>query len=133
MRGTATVYGPGEEGIALITTLLVVLVVGALVLGAIILGSNQILADRYWLRQSKLDGLADAGLEITRSYLNADKSLFPDTGFAIIERNVPVKDGTGQVIPGVKRSTYVGPSTTWGQSGVPGSIVTVVKLSLIHI
>jgi hypothetical protein len=118
----------GEEGIALITTLLVVLVVGALVMGAIILGSNHILVDRYWARQSNLVGLADAGLEVTRSYLNADKSLFPDSGYVTIEDGVSVKDGEGQVIPGVTRWTYVGPTgITSGQYGVFGSVVSVVK------
>lgn len=120
--------GLGEEGIALITTLLVVLVVGALVMGAIILGSNHILVDRYWARQSNLVGLTDAGLEVTRSYLNADKSLFPDTAFVTIENDVAVHDGEGQVIPGIKRSTYVGPTgITSGQYGVFGSIVSVVE------
>lgn len=128
MRWTGRDDGLGEDGIALITTLLVVLVVGAMVMGAIILGSNHILVDRYWSRQSTLVGLAEAGLEITRSYLNADKSLFPDSGFVTLESGVDVLDGAGQVIPGVERSTYVGPTgITSGQYGVFGSIVSVVK------
>jgi hypothetical protein len=128
MRRNRRQHGLGEDGIALITTLLVVLVVGALVMGAIILGSNHILVDKYWARQSNLVGLTDAGLEVTRSYLNADKSLFPDTAFATIENGVAVHDGEGSVIPGIKRSTYVGPTgITSGQFGVFGSIVSVVE------
>ena len=128
MRSSRKESGLGEEGIALITTLLVVLVVGALVMGAIILGSNHILVDRYWARQSSLVGIADAGLEVTRSYLNADRSLFPDSGFVTIEDGVDVSDGEGNRIPGVKRWTYVGPTgITSGQYGVFGSVVSVVK------
>ena len=39
-----------------------------------------------------------------------------------------MQDGAGQVIPGVERSTYVGPTgITSGQYGVFGSVVSVVK------
>ena len=128
MRRTRMQAGLGEEGIALITTLLVVLVAGALVMGAIIMGSNHILVDKYWQRQSNLVGLTDAGLEVTRSYLNADRSLFPDSGYVTVEDAVSVYDGQGQVIPGVQRWTYVGPTgITSGQYGIFGSVVSVVR------
>lgn len=128
MRRNRKQTGLGEEGIALMTTLLVVLVAGALVMGAIILGQNHLLVDRYWARQSNLVGLAEAGLEVTRSYLNADKTLMPDTGFVAFEDGVPVYDGQGQVIPGVQRWTYMGPTgITSGQFGVFGSMVSVAR------
>ncbi len=128
MQRNRKLSGLGEEGIALFTTLLVVLVAGALVMGAIILGQNHILVDRYWARQTNLVGLAEAGLEVTRSYLNADKSLFPDTGFVAFEDGVPVYDGQGQVIPGVQRWTYMGPTgITSGQYGVFGSMVSITR------
>jgi len=118
----------GEEGIALVTTLLVVLVTGALVTGAMILGSNHLLLDRVWARQSVLAGLADAGLEVARSYLNADRSLFPDSGYVTFENGVDVQDGSGRTIPGVHRWTYLGPiRSNPGQQGPFGSIVSLVK------
>jgi hypothetical protein len=84
--------------------------------------------DRYWARQSNLVGITDAGLEVTRSYLNADKSLFPDSGYITLENAVEVYDGEGEVVPGVQRWTYVGPTgITSGQYGVFGSIVSVTR------
>ncbi len=118
----------GERGIALVTTLLVVLVAGALVTGAVILGSNHLMVDRYWARQSNLVALSEAGLEEGRALLNGDKSFFPDTGYAVLESGVAVQDGSGEVIPGVQRWTYVGPTgITSGQYGVFGSVVSVVR------
>ena len=118
----------GEEGIALITTLLVVLVAGALVTGAVVLGSNHMLIDRFWSRQSNLVSLADAGMEEGRALLNGDKSFFPDTGYVTLEGGVQVKDGEGNVIPGVQRWSYVGPTgITSGQYGIFGSVIAVVR------
>ena len=120
--------GLGQEGIALITTLLVVLITSALVMGAIILGSNHLLVDRYWARQGALVGLADAGLEVARAYLNADRSLFPDSGYVTFEDGVAVRDGEGRTIPGVERWTYFGPiGNLSGQHGVVGTVVSLVR------
>ncbi len=118
----------GRDGVALITTLLLVLAAGALVAGATLLGSNHTLVDRYWTRQSNLVNLADAGLEEGRALLNGDKSFFPDTGYTVLEGGVTVTDGDGNAIPGVQRWTYVGPTgITSGQYGVFGSLVSVVR------
>ncbi len=120
--------GLGQEGIALVTTLLIVLVAGALVTGAAVLGANHLMIDKFWSRQSNLVNLADAGLEEARSLLNGDKSYFPDTGYVTLESGVAVKDGSGNNIPGVQRWTYVGPTgITSGQYGVFGSAVSVVR------
>jgi hypothetical protein len=130
MKATIEACGPtrGDEGIALITTLLVVLVAGALIMGAAVLGSNHMLIDKYWARQSNLVALADAGLEEGRALLNGHRSYFPDTGYVTLESRATVKDGTGNTIPGVYRSTYVGPTgITSGQYGVFGSLVSVVE------
>ncbi len=118
----------GEEGIALVVTLLVVLVAGALVTGAVILGTNHMLVDRYWGRQSMLVAVADAGLEEARALVNGVKSAYPDDGYNTLESDATVYDGEGQAIPGVTRSLYVGPSgITSGQFGVFGSIVSVAR------
>lgn len=120
--------GMGEEGIAMITTLLVVLVTGALVTGAILLGSNHLLVDRYWARHSNLVTLADAGLGEARAILNGDGSVYPDSGYVALEEGAAVRDGEGEIIPGLKRWTYVGPAgITSGQYGVFGAAVSVVR------
>ncbi len=128
MNGKRTDDGLGNRGIALITTLLIVLVAGALVTGAVILGSNHMIVDRYWSRQSNLVALADGGLEEGQAQLNGNRSLFPDTGYSALESGVTVTDGAGNVIPGVTRSTYVGPTgIVSGQYGVFGSLVSEVR------
>ena len=118
----------GKEGIALITTLLVVLVAGALVMGAATLSANHLLVDKYWARQSNLETFADAGLEEGRALLNGDRSAYPDSGYAALESGVQVQDGDGNIVPGVQRWTYVGPTgITSGQYGVFGSVISVVR------
>ena len=120
--------GLGESGIALITTVLLLLVAGALVTGAILIGSNHMLLDRYWARQSNLVNYADAGLEEGRAILNGDKSQFPDSSYETLEDGVSVTDGNGNVIPGVRRWTYAGPTgIISGQYGVFGAVVSVVR------
>jgi Tfp pilus assembly protein PilX len=116
-----------ERGIALVITMLVVLEVGALATGAALVGANHLLISRHYDRQSTLEAAADAGLEYARAQINADKSLYPTTGYNALESNAPVSDAVNGTIHGVKRSTYVGPSgATSGQYGVFGSIITVV-------
>jgi len=71
---------------------------------------------------------ADAGLEQARSAMNANDSLYPDSGYVVYENGVTVTDAAGQTIPGITRWTYVGPTgVTSGQYGVFGSIVTIVR------
>lgn len=120
--------GMGREGVALITTLLLVLAAGALLAGATLLGSNHTLVDRYWTRQSNLVNLANAGLEEGRALLNGDKSYFPAEDYTVLESGAAVQDGDGNPIPGVRRWTYAGPTgITSGQYGVFGSLVSVVR------
>ncbi len=115
-----------KQGIALAITLLVVLAVGALATGAVLVGANHLLINRHYDRMSTLEAVAESGLEYARARINADKTLYPTTGFNALETAQSVSDATG-TIPGVKRSLYVGPSgATSGQYGVFGSIVSVV-------
>lgn len=115
-----------KQGIALAVTLLIVLAVGALATGAALVGANHLLINRHYDRMSTLEAVAESGLELSRARINADKSLYPSSGYNALESNQSVSDASG-TIPGVKRSIYVGPSgATSGQYGVFGSIISVV-------
>lgn len=117
-----------EEGFVLVLVLMILLVVGALVMAAVTLGSNHLLISRYDARTSQLEVVAEGGLERGRALLNGVDSLYPDSGFTVLEDAVAVDDGTGGTIPGVSRSTYVGPlGITSGQYGIYGSVVSVAE------
>jgi hypothetical protein len=117
-----------EDGFALLVTMLVAIVVGAMVIAASMIGSNHVVANRYYERTSNLESYADAGLEWARAYINGKPSVYPDSAYATLENGVPVTDGTGAEIPGVKRWTYVGPTgVTTGQYGIFGSVVSIVR------
>ncbi|HVZ49195.1 MAG TPA: hypothetical protein VG916_10460 [Gemmatimonadaceae bacterium] len=116
-----------RRGVALIIVLLVVLAVAAIASGAAFLGLNTQLIAKYHNRLSMLESVADAGLEQARSALNANKALYPSSGYVTYENNASVTDASGATISGVKRTTYIGPTgISTGQYGVFGSIVTVV-------
>jgi len=117
-----------RRGVALVIVLLVVVAVAVIASSAAFLGLNTQLIAKYHNRLSMLESVADAGLEQARSALNADKTLYPDSGYVVYENNVAVTDASGATIPGVTRSTYVGPTgITTGQYGVFGSVVSVVQ------
>ena len=117
-----------QGGYALLVTLLVVLAVSSLSLGAVLMGGNARMINAYEERQSDLEGAAEAGIEEARAKLNADKSLYPSTGYRILENGVAVADANGTPIPNVKRYTYAGPrGVTTGQYGISGSIVVVME------
>ena len=117
-----------ERGVALISVLLVTLALVAIAAGALMLTSQTSLVNKYHQRQSLLEAAADAGLEEARSKMNGNIKLYPDTGFTTLETDAPVYDAGGAVIPGLKRSLYVGPiGISSGQYGVFGSAVTEVK------
>lgn len=116
------------RGFALMTIMLVMLVAAALATSAVMMGSNHILANRYLERSSMLEDLAEEGLEMGRTALNADKTLYPDSGYTTLVSGQTVYDGEGNAIYGVSRAIYAGPTgTTSGQYGVFGSIVAVVE------
>jgi len=117
-----------ERGIALLTTLLVVIAVGAITLAAVMMTLNANLVTKNGERISGLDAAAIAGLEEARSRLNANKALYPTTGFTTLESNATVKDASNTAIPKITRSTYLGPTgIASGQFGVVGSIVSVAR------
>lgn len=117
-----------ERGVALALVLLLVLAVGALALAAISLNGNTTLINAWDERQDEMETVADAGLEVGRMKLNANRSLFPDTGYVTLENNVAVVDATGRTIPGVRRDTYAGPiGVSTGQYGVFGSLISVAR------
>lgn len=118
----------GQEGFALVLTLLVVLAIGALVTGAVAVGSNQLLVSRYHQRMGILEAAAEEGVEYGRALINGDRTLYPDEGFNVLENGVSVLDANGVSVPGVRRWLYAGPSgVTSGQYGVFGSVVAVVR------
>lgn len=125
MRGP----GRGRGGYALMMVLLLVLAVGILAAGAVSIVGNAGLINAYEARRTEMEALADAGLEVARARLNADASLYPETGYAVLEYRTPLRDANGAEIPGLLRSTYAGPvGQTSGQYGVFGSIVSVVEM-----
>jgi hypothetical protein len=116
-----------ERGVALISVLLVTLALVAIAAGALLLTSQTSLVNKYHQRQSMLEAAADAGLEEARSKINGTKSLYPDSLYTTLETDATVYDAGGSVIPGLKRSLYVGPiGISSGQYGVFGSAVAVV-------
>ena len=115
-----------RRGIALVVVILVVVAVAAIAAGGAFLGLNTTLISSYHNRLSILESVADAGLEQARSALNADTTLYPDSGYRVYENGVTVTDASGTAIPNIRRWTYVGPSgITSGQYGIFGSVVTV--------
>lgn len=116
-----------RRGIALAVVLMIFMAVGAIASGAAFLGLNTSLISKYHGRLSVLESVADAGLEQARSALNGNKALYPDSGYIVYENAATVTDANGTAIPGISRTTYIGPTgITTGQYGVFGSIVTVV-------
>lgn len=117
-----------RPGIALVTVLLVILVCGALAAGAAMMTSNAWIINRYNVNQSRLEAAANAGLAEARAVLNFNPVVYPDSAYSILEDSVAVADAYGNPIPGVWRSTYVGPTgATTGQYGIFGSIVVVAN------
>lgn len=117
-----------ERGIALLTTLLVAFAVSAIAIAAVMMTLNANLIGKNSERVSVVDAVALTGLEEARSRLNTTASLYPTVGFTTWESNVAVRDASGNIIPKVTRSTYIGPSgITSGQYGVVGSIISVAR------
>ncbi|MEM7417262.1 MAG: hypothetical protein AAF389_17295 [Gemmatimonadota bacterium] len=127
-RPSAQARGSDERGFALIMTVLAVLIVGSLVAAATILSSNHLLINNYYERESQLSLIADAGVDLARAALNGVDSIYPDSGYTILQNGTAVTDASGTTIPGVRRWIYAGPSgVTSGQYGVFGSIIAVVE------
>lgn len=117
-----------ERGIALVLVLLLSLAVAAIGIAAVLLSSNASLTSRYAQRLGLMEAAADGGVELGRSQVNGNRALYPDSNFTTLENGAPVTDAGGSVIPGLTRSTYVGPTgVTSGQYGVFGAVVSVVQ------
>jgi hypothetical protein len=125
---TSSRRGSDEAGFALVMTVLVVLIVGALVAGVSLIGGNHLVVNRFYDRQSELEMAAEAGIELGRSFLNANPEVYPDDGYVALQTDAEVQGGDGEPIPGLTRSLYAGPTgVTSGQYGVFGTIVSVVE------
>jgi hypothetical protein len=115
------------RGMALVVVMLLTVAIAALAAGAIFLSSSSALVARGQEREEDMRNAADAGIEVGRSSLNGTPTLFPDTGYRALQVNQPVTDASGNVIPGVTRSIYYGPTgSSTGQYGIFGSVVSVI-------
>ena len=115
------------RGIALVMVMLLTVGVAALAAAAIFLSSGASIVSRGQEREEEMRNAADAGIELGRSALNGAPTLFPDTGYATLQLNQQVTDASGNVIPGVTRSIYYGPTgSSTGQYGIFGSVVSVI-------
>jgi len=116
-----------ERGMALVMVMLITVAVAALAAGAIFLTSSANLISKGQEREEDMRNAADAGIEIGRSALNGTPALFPDTGYVTLFASQPVNDASGNPIPNVTRSIYVGPTgSATGQYGIFGSVLSVI-------
>jgi hypothetical protein len=116
-----------ERGMALVLVMLITVAVAALAAGAIFLTSSANLISRGQEREEDMRNAADAGIEIGRSALNGTPSLFPDSGYVTLQSDQPVNDASGNPIPNVTQSIYVGPTgSSTGQYGIFGSVLSVI-------
>jgi hypothetical protein len=121
-------HARNQDGIALLFVLLLAAALAALALAAVSLSGNARLITLHEERQDEMEAAADAGLETVRARVNANRTLFPDSGYVTVENNVPVTDAAGTVVPGLRRYTYAGPiGVSTGQYGVFGAIVSEVR------
>lgn len=126
MNTRGTWSAADKSGFALVVVTLVMVVAAALIGGGVTLGSNHLLVNRYHQRTDQLEVVASAGLEKARAQLNGNPSLFPESGYVVLEDNAQVSNGAGGFIPGVRRSMYAGPmDIATGQSGVFGAVISV--------
>ncbi|MEX1184255.1 MAG: hypothetical protein WEF86_13565 [Gemmatimonadota bacterium] len=117
-----------RAGFALALTIIMIVGLTVISTGAVIVGMSSTLVRGYHWKADELGHAADAALETSRALLNADRSLYPDSGYGALEVDAPVQDLEGYALPGVTRSTYVGPvGITSGQYGVFGAVISVVR------
>ena len=121
-------HARNQDGMALLFVLLLAAALAALALAAVSLSGNARLITLHEERQDEMEAAADAGLETVRARINANRRLFPDSGYATLENGVAVADAGGTVVPGLRRYTYAGPiGVATGQYGVFGAIVSEVR------
>jgi hypothetical protein len=97
--------------------LLLSVAIGAIAIGGILLASGAELSTRYNAKEAELQSSADGGLEMIRDSLNRGvfDSLLPVTGFTTLASSVAVKDASGNTMPQITQSLYVG--RTGGRTG----------------
>ncbi|MGD0991571.1 MAG: hypothetical protein ABR998_03800 [Gemmatimonadales bacterium] len=112
---------------ALVLVMLITVAAAALVAGAIFLTSSSYLISKGQERAVDMRNAADAGIEVGRSVLNGNSALLPDSGYATYQSNTPVYDASGNLMPGVTRSIYYGPTgNSTGQYGIFASVLSVI-------
>src|SRR5690606_20799518 len=117
-----------ERGFAFALLILVTLAVASLTGAAMVLGTNSRMISNAHERQDLLESAADDGLEGGRAFLNANPTVYPDTGGYVLLDSAQATDALGNPIPGVTRAIYAGPvGITSGQYGVYGAIVSVAR------
>ena len=110
---------------AIIVTLILTVALGALALSSVYLASGTKLGIGLSNRAADLQYAADAALQMGKSFINADPTAMPATGYADITFNGGVlKDASGAEIPGVRVKVWAGPTgATSGQFGAFGSVI----------
>ncbi len=107
-----------RRGAAVLMTLMIVsIAIAAMAMGGILMSSGAQLTTKFAARENELQAAADGGLAIIRDSLNRGiyDSLLPDSGYTTLASNSAVKDASGNTVPGITRSLYVG--HTGGRTG----------------
>ena len=119
----------GEEGFALLLVLLILLAVAAMSMAALGMVGNSRLMNQAAARQAAMEDAAMAGLQQGRALVNRRPEFFPDTGFVTLPADsLPLRDAAGKVIPGLKRTVYLGPQgIATGEYGIRGRLLSVVE------
>jgi hypothetical protein len=114
-----------RRGMAIIITLILTVALGALALSSVYLASNTKISGGLSERASNLQFAADAGLQIGKSYINADPDAMPSSGYREMTFNGGIlKDAAGNAIQGVRVRVWAGPTgATSGQFGAFGSVI----------
>lgn len=109
---------------AIVVTLMLTFALGALALSAVFLSSGTRIASGLSNRAADLQYAADAALQMGKSYINADPTAMPSSGYREITFNGGVlNDASGAPIPGIAVRAWVGPTgATSGQFGAFGSL-----------
>lgn len=117
-----------RPGLALALTIIIIVGLTIVSTGAVMVGMSSSLVRNYHSTSDDLGHAADAALETSRALLNADRALYPDSGYNMLEDDAPVLGLDGQPIPGMTRSTYVAPvGIRSGQYGVFGTVLSVAR------
>jgi hypothetical protein len=114
-----------RRGMAIIITLILTAALGALALSSVYLSGNTKIGSGLSDRSATLQYAADAGLQMGKSYINADHDAMPASGYREITfNNGDLMDAEEKVIPNVKVRVWAGPTgATTGQFGAFGSII----------